>query len=99
LAKTVSKLHRLDENVGAADVELRKDDLREIESAVSKTTIQGARYPEQIERLSDRERVVDAGTNVNVACGARRFHGAHMVERRTAQDRGSGRPAHPTSAR
>jgi aryl-alcohol dehydrogenase-like predicted oxidoreductase len=49
-----TKLHRLDENVGATDVELTKDDLREIESAASEITIQGARYPEHIERLSDR---------------------------------------------
>jgi aryl-alcohol dehydrogenase-like predicted oxidoreductase len=41
-----TKLHRLEENVGATDVELTKDDLREIESAASKITIQGARYPE-----------------------------------------------------
>ncbi len=49
-----TKLHRLEENVGAADVELTKDDLREIESAASKITIQEARYPEHIERMSDR---------------------------------------------
>jgi aryl-alcohol dehydrogenase-like predicted oxidoreductase len=48
-----TKLHRLDENVGATDVELTKDDLREIESAAAKIAIQGARYPEHIERLSD----------------------------------------------
>ena len=48
-----TKLHRLDENLGATDVELTKDDLREIESAASKITIQGARYPEHIERLSE----------------------------------------------
>jgi aryl-alcohol dehydrogenase-like predicted oxidoreductase len=48
-----TKLHRLEENVGATDVELTKDDLREIESAAAKIAIQGARYPEHIERLSD----------------------------------------------
>jgi aryl-alcohol dehydrogenase-like predicted oxidoreductase len=48
-----TKLHRLDENVGATDVELTKDDLREIESAAAKIAIQGGRYPEHIERLSD----------------------------------------------
>ena len=48
-----TKLHRLEENLGAADVELTQDDLREIESAASKITIQGARYPEHIERLSE----------------------------------------------
>ena len=48
-----TKLHRLEENLGAAEVELTNDDLREIESAASKITIQGARYPEHIERLSE----------------------------------------------
>jgi aryl-alcohol dehydrogenase-like predicted oxidoreductase len=49
-----TKLHRLEENIGAAEVELTLDDLREIESAASKITIQGARYPEQIEQMSNR---------------------------------------------
>jgi len=49
-----TKLNRLEENIGAADVVLTPDDLREIESATSKVTIQGARYPEQIERMSNR---------------------------------------------
>ena len=49
-----TKLYRLEENVGAVDVELAPDDLREIESAASKITIQGARYPEHIERMSNR---------------------------------------------
>jgi aryl-alcohol dehydrogenase-like predicted oxidoreductase len=48
-----TKLHRLEENIGSADIELTKEDLREIESAASKITIQGARYPEHIERLSE----------------------------------------------
>ena len=48
-----TKLHRLEENLGAADVELTKSDLREIEDAASKILIQGARYPEHIERLSE----------------------------------------------
>ncbi len=48
-----TKLHRLEENLGAADVEVTKDDLSEIEAAASKITIQGARYPEHIERLSE----------------------------------------------
>jgi aryl-alcohol dehydrogenase-like predicted oxidoreductase len=48
-----TRLHRLDENVGATDVELTNDDLREIQSAAAKIAIQGARYPEHIERLSD----------------------------------------------
>jgi aryl-alcohol dehydrogenase-like predicted oxidoreductase len=49
-----TKLHRLDENVGAADVELTTHDLCEIESAASTITIQGARYPEHLERMSGR---------------------------------------------
>jgi aryl-alcohol dehydrogenase-like predicted oxidoreductase len=48
-----TKLHRLEENLGAADVELTKYDLSEIEAAASTITIQGARYPEHIERLSE----------------------------------------------
>ena len=49
-----TKLHRLDENLGAVGVKLTPDDLREIESAASKITVQGARYPEEIERLTGR---------------------------------------------
>ena len=49
-----TKQLRLEENVGAVDVELAPDDLREIESAASKITIQGARYPEHVERMSNR---------------------------------------------
>ncbi len=45
-----TKLERLEENIGAAAVELTSDDLREIESAASKITVQGARYPEELER-------------------------------------------------
>ena len=45
-----TKLHRLDENIGAVAVELTADDLREIDSAAAKITIQGARYPEALER-------------------------------------------------
>ncbi|PYQ24848.1 MAG: aldo/keto reductase, partial [Acidobacteria bacterium] len=41
------------ENLGAADIELTKDDLGEIEAAASTITIQGARYPDHIERLSE----------------------------------------------
>jgi aryl-alcohol dehydrogenase-like predicted oxidoreductase len=48
-----TKLHRLEENLGAAAVELTTDDLRGIENAASRITIQGARYPEHIERLSE----------------------------------------------
>jgi aryl-alcohol dehydrogenase-like predicted oxidoreductase len=49
-----TKLHRLEENVKAADVELTAEDLAEIESAASQITIQGARYPEAMERMSNR---------------------------------------------
>ena len=49
-----TKLHRLEENIGAAAVELTADDLREIETAASKITVQGARYPEHIEAMSNR---------------------------------------------
>jgi aryl-alcohol dehydrogenase-like predicted oxidoreductase len=49
-----TKLHRLEENVGAAAVELTADDLRVIDSAVSKITVQGARYPEHLQQLVGR---------------------------------------------
>jgi aryl-alcohol dehydrogenase-like predicted oxidoreductase len=49
-----TKLHRLDENIGAITVELTPDDLRDIESAASKITVQGARYPEKLEQLTGR---------------------------------------------
>jgi aryl-alcohol dehydrogenase-like predicted oxidoreductase len=49
-----TKRHRLEENIGAATVELTSDDLREIDSAASKITVQGARYSEQHERLTGR---------------------------------------------
>ena len=48
------RLERLDENIGAADVELTPDDLREIERAASQITVQGARYPEHLERMTNR---------------------------------------------
>ncbi len=49
-----TKLHRLEENLGAVDVELTSDDLREIDSATSTITVQGARYPESSQRMIDR---------------------------------------------
>ena len=49
-----TKLHRLDENIGAVTVELTPDDLRDIESAASKIKVQGARYPEKLEQLTGR---------------------------------------------
>ncbi len=48
------KLERLEENLGAASLELTPEDLREIDSAASKITIQGARYPEEAERMTGR---------------------------------------------
>jgi aryl-alcohol dehydrogenase-like predicted oxidoreductase len=45
-----TKLSRLDENIGAVEVELTDDDLREIDSAAAKIEVQGARYPEELER-------------------------------------------------
>jgi aryl-alcohol dehydrogenase-like predicted oxidoreductase len=49
-----TKLHRLDENLGAAALALTSDDLREIESAASKITVEGARYPEHLQRMVGR---------------------------------------------
>jgi aryl-alcohol dehydrogenase-like predicted oxidoreductase len=49
-----TKLHRLEENLGAANVELTPGDLRSIESAVSKVSVQGARYPEHLQKLVGR---------------------------------------------
>ncbi|MBV8233436.1 MAG: aldo/keto reductase, partial [Planctomycetaceae bacterium] len=48
------RLERLDENIGAVAVELTADDLREIESAASEITVQGARYPEELEQMTGR---------------------------------------------
>ncbi len=48
------KLERLDENIKAVAVELTSDDLGEIDSAASKITVQGARYPENLERMTGR---------------------------------------------
>ncbi len=49
-----TKLHRLEENLGAARVELTADDLREIEVALSQIPVHGARYPEHLQRLVGR---------------------------------------------
>ena len=49
-----TKLHRLEENIGAAAVALTPDDLREIESAAAKITVQGARYAERFEQMTGR---------------------------------------------
>src|SRR5277367_474370 len=47
-----TKLHRLDENIGAVSVELTPDDLREIERAAAEITVHGNRYPEHIEKMT-----------------------------------------------
>jgi len=49
-----TKLNRLDENNGAVAVELTPEDLREIDSAAAKITVQGARYPEKLEQMTGR---------------------------------------------
>jgi aryl-alcohol dehydrogenase-like predicted oxidoreductase len=49
-----TKLHRLEENIGAAAVELTAGDLREIESAAAEIKVQGARYPEMLEQMTGR---------------------------------------------
>ena len=47
-----TKLHRLEENIGAAEIELTPEDLRDIDSAATKITIQGTRYPENLEKMT-----------------------------------------------
>jgi len=47
-----TKLNRLEENIGAAEVELTGDDLREIDGAASKIKVEGARYPERLEKMT-----------------------------------------------
>jgi aryl-alcohol dehydrogenase-like predicted oxidoreductase len=49
-----TKLHRLEENIGAAAIGLTSDDLRQIDSATSKIPVQGARYPENLQKLVNR---------------------------------------------
>jgi len=49
-----TKLHRLEENLGAIDVELSADDLRELDRAASIIPVQGARYPEELQKLVGR---------------------------------------------
>ncbi len=49
-----TKLHRLEENLGAAEVELTPEDLRQIDSAVEKIPVQGERYPENLQKLINR---------------------------------------------
>jgi aryl-alcohol dehydrogenase-like predicted oxidoreductase len=49
-----TKLERLEENVGAIAIELTPEDLREFDAATAKITVQGARYPEELERMTYR---------------------------------------------
>jgi aryl-alcohol dehydrogenase-like predicted oxidoreductase len=49
-----TKLHRLEENLGAAEIHLTAEDLREIDAAASGITIEGARYPEKLEKMTGR---------------------------------------------
>jgi aryl-alcohol dehydrogenase-like predicted oxidoreductase len=49
-----TRLHRLEENLGAVAVELSADDLREIDAAAAEITVQGARYPEKLEQMTGR---------------------------------------------
>jgi aryl-alcohol dehydrogenase-like predicted oxidoreductase len=49
-----TKLHRLEENLGALNVQLSPDDLRQLEGAASKIPVQGARYPEELQKLVGR---------------------------------------------
>jgi aryl-alcohol dehydrogenase-like predicted oxidoreductase len=49
-----TKLHRLEENIGAAAVELTREDLRQLETAASEISVQGARYPEELQKLVGR---------------------------------------------
>ena len=49
-----TKLHRLEENIGAAAIELTREDLRQLETAASKISVQGARYPEELQKLVGR---------------------------------------------
>jgi len=49
-----TKLKRLEENIGAAEIELTPDDLRKIDEAASEIKVQGARYPEKLEQMTGR---------------------------------------------
>jgi aryl-alcohol dehydrogenase-like predicted oxidoreductase len=49
-----TKLHRLEENIGAVNVRLSLEDLRELETAASKIAVQGARYPEELQKMVGR---------------------------------------------
>jgi aryl-alcohol dehydrogenase-like predicted oxidoreductase len=47
-----TKLNRLDENIGAVSIQLTREDLRDIDAAASKITVEGARYPERLEKMT-----------------------------------------------
>ncbi|HEX4269755.1 MAG TPA: aldo/keto reductase, partial [Rhizomicrobium sp.] len=47
-----TRLDRLEENIGAADITLTADDLKDIDAAAAKITVEGDRYPEKLERLT-----------------------------------------------
>jgi aryl-alcohol dehydrogenase-like predicted oxidoreductase len=49
-----TKLHRLEENIGAVTVDLTSEDLRQLEAATAKIAVQGARYPEEFQKLVGR---------------------------------------------
>ncbi|HYG98227.1 MAG TPA: aldo/keto reductase [Terriglobales bacterium] len=49
-----TKLHRLEENLGAANVELTADDLRKLDEATSRIKLQGDRYPAELQKLVNR---------------------------------------------
>jgi aryl-alcohol dehydrogenase-like predicted oxidoreductase len=49
-----TKLHRLEENIGAVTVELTPEDLHQLDAATSKIAVQGARYPEELQKLVGR---------------------------------------------
>jgi aryl-alcohol dehydrogenase-like predicted oxidoreductase len=78
------RLERLEENIGAAAIELTSDDLREIESAASQITVQGARYPEHLERLIGAELQAIALVRVEIGCGP----GSRLLRDRALLDAG-----------
>jgi aryl-alcohol dehydrogenase-like predicted oxidoreductase len=49
-----TKLHRLEENIAAVNVQLSPQDLRELESAASRIAVQGARYPAELQKMVGR---------------------------------------------
>ena len=49
-----AKLERVEENIGAVALQLRPDDLRELDSLTSRVAVQGGRYPEELERMTNR---------------------------------------------